>query len=279
MKKLKAIQNSMVRPFSFGPTLLHITPKLNFINRIATAYSSWFAGENNVWADTNGEFWALSKFIPRAKVVFDVGSNVGDWTRRALEINPQLEIHCFEAATDNYQTLIMTDLNATFNNVAVSDNIGFIELCLYGENSPFNSIVSPDRTDIGEASHRLNIPAITLDEYARQNMVTHIDFIKIDVEGAEGKVLLGMSKLLSKDKVDIIQFEHGRFSIYAKTLIKDYFDFMNNNNFAMFKLVQESLHYHEHYRTSIENFNHQNWLCIRKNSPYFSTAIELSKAS
>lgn len=156
-------KNSMVRPFSLGPFLLHVLPKVRYINRIASAYNHYYLGENNVWADTNGEFWALEKFIPRARVVFDIGSNIGDWTRRALQINPSLEVHCFEAASDNYEVLNSTALNATFNNVAVSDESGSIEICIFGENSPFNSIISPDETDIGVASHRVNVPAITLD--------------------------------------------------------------------------------------------------------------------
>lgn len=96
------------------------------------------------------------------------------------------------------------------------------------------------------------------------------------MEGAERKVLSGMSELLSKGMVDIIQLEHGRFSIYSKTLIKDYFDFLNKNNFAMFKLVQHKLQYHERYQASLENFNHQNWLCIRKDASAFSYAVNIS---
>jgi hypothetical protein len=42
------------------------------------------------------------------------------------------------------------------------------------------------------------VPAITLDTFVYSEMISHIDFIKIDVEGAEMKVLQGAKKVLQQ---------------------------------------------------------------------------------
>jgi hypothetical protein len=41
------------------------------------------------------------------------------------------------------------------------------------------------------------VPQISLDEYCRSENVTHVDVIKIDVEGFEGHVLRGAQRLLA----------------------------------------------------------------------------------
>jgi FkbM family methyltransferase len=45
-------------------------------------------------------------------------------------------------------------------------------------------------------SNVIEVPVITLDEYIAQNHVERLDFMKVDVEGAEGLVLAGAKELL-----------------------------------------------------------------------------------
>ena len=47
---------------------------------------------------------------------------------------------------------------------------------------------------------------ITLDNYCTSN-VASIDFLKIDVQGYESKVLKGATNLLKSSKIDIIELE------------------------------------------------------------------------
>ncbi len=49
--------------------------------------------------------------------------------------------------------------------------------------------------------------AVSLDYYCRQGQLTKIDFLKIDVEGAEGQVLAGAANLLRRQAIDMILFE------------------------------------------------------------------------
>lgn len=48
---------------------------------------------------------------------------------------------------------------------------------------------------------------ITLDEYCEQEGLARVDFIKVDVEGAEWRVFVGGSKLLNAPNAPAIMFE------------------------------------------------------------------------
>ena len=47
----------------------------------------------------------------------------------------------------------------------------------------------------------------TLDDFCDENNVEFIDFLKIDVQGAEFKVLKGAKKALSEKRIGVIQLE------------------------------------------------------------------------
>jgi hypothetical protein len=51
------------------------------------------------------------------------------------------------------------------------------------------------------------VRGIRLDTFARQQNIERIDFLKIDVEGAEADVLRGARELLAGGKVPLVQFE------------------------------------------------------------------------
>ena len=262
--------NTMVRPFGLGHFILHSLPKSKQINRICNAYCNWFSGENNVWADSNGEFWILSKLIPHCRIVFDVGANCGDWSRKCLENNPDVQIHAFEAASDNFRKLKSAKLgaNVIVNNVAVSDECGSIELNIFGDESPFNSISVSGETHVGTPKSQETIRSMTIDQYAYEKSIESLDYVKIDVEGAEMRVLIGMKNLLASSKIDVIQLEHGRFSIYSRTLIMDYFDLLCRHGFEMYKITHQNLIPFPKYVSDLESFNHQNWLCVRRDSRF-----------
>lgn len=54
---------------------------------------------------------------------------------------------------------------------------------------------------------KITIPTQTLDHFCSVNNIDHIDFLKIDAEGAEWSIFLGAQELLSKQAITLIQFE------------------------------------------------------------------------
>jgi len=52
---------------------------------------------------TNAEFWLLKTILPEVKTVFDVGSHVGKWASQALQLNPRIDLHCFEPCKKKFK--------------------------------------------------------------------------------------------------------------------------------------------------------------------------------
>ena len=76
----------------------------------------------------------------------------------------------------------------------------------------------------------VEIKQITLFDYIEQKKIPKIDFLKIDTEGYEFNVLVGMGKYLKN--VNLIMFEHHYHDMLVKNYsFSDIHDLLKKNNF------------------------------------------------
>ena len=123
-------------------------------------------------------------------------------------IGIQGQIHSFEPDTKNFnrlsQNISINQFNGQFipNNDAVSKKNGKMKMTIGfdGENHLVDS-------NFGGSSSIINV--VCLDDYCNQRNISRIDFIKIDVEGAEFFVFDGARKALKENKIICGQFEIG----------------------------------------------------------------------
>lgn len=141
----------------------------------------------------------LEKLRP-GMVVIDVGANIGYYSIMASKnIGPLGKVLAFEPEENNFKLLLKNiEINECKNIIlvkkAISDRDGFSELFIHRDNLGMHSLVS-DSSQNGPI--RQNVETITLDAFIEQNIKnSRIDIIKIDVEGAEGRVLKGAKALL-----------------------------------------------------------------------------------
>ncbi len=123
------------------------------------------------------------------------------------------------------------------NNIGLSDQTGEFEYKDYGSNSTVNTVLlNADYHD-----HKIK-PAIktakieTGEKYCKDKKIDHIDFLKIDVEGAEDSVLRGFTSLIAAQKIRIIQFEYGYTNGDAKFLMRDFYKFFSDHGYSIGKL-------------------------------------------
>ena len=105
------------------------------------------------------------------------------------------------------------------------------------------------------------VDMMRLDDFCLENNVKNIDFLKIDVEGNELKVLDGAKGMLSNDKISVIQFEYGGTYIDAEILLKDVFDFFSELPYTIYKILPDRL-LQTSYSQQLENFQYANYLAI-----------------
>jgi len=162
---------------------------------------------------------AVVEDLVPGSVVFDVGAHVGVLTlAAALRVGPSGRVVAFEASAQTARTLRRhVEMNHFGDRVevveaVVCDHEGESEFHVYRESmaasiAPGALELSPEPTS--EATVRTVVTAVTLDGTA-QRLALRPDLVKIDVEGAELRVLKGMPSLLSDPRVTVLCEIHPR---------------------------------------------------------------------
>jgi FkbM family methyltransferase len=148
-----------------------------------------------------------------ARVIVDVGANIGRVAEAGLRTYPRSEIYCFEPVSATFQTL--SRRLAPFGNraklypLALSDVNAEAEINLtsfHGANSihpqaSFHKHLNPHVREL--ATERIQLRR--LDDLAVE-LPAHCDIMKIDVEGHELQVLQGGEAFI-RDRVDTVLVE------------------------------------------------------------------------
>lgn len=131
----------------------------------------------------------------------DIGANVGYFTMLLAQAAHGGKVHAFEPLPLNVALLkASTEING-FTNVhmnecAVSDADGMVSFSQAAD-SAYSSMLDTSRKPV---SRLIRVAAVRLDDYLDREGILKIDFLKADVEGAEGLVLGGATRLLDDDK-------------------------------------------------------------------------------
>ncbi len=135
-------------------------------------------------------------------VAFDVGANLGCYTVLMAGIVKGGACHAFEPSRALFDRLRLNcqanDLgpNLVLNQLAVGERDGEAWLHTFsGLGHGHSSLSALGRSDFTRTAIRV----VSLDSYVREHAVDRVDFIKVDVEGAERSVLRGASSLFERD--------------------------------------------------------------------------------
>lgn len=223
---------------------------------------------------TNGEMRVTQHNIRKCNVVFDIGANIGQWTKIALSINNNLNIHCFEPSKDTFEKLLGNNFppNVICNNFGLSSAKKEQFLYIYKEGGGLNSLYK--REGLYDRYERFpqkkeKIQLDTLENYCYDKNINKIDFMKIDAEGYEFEILKGGKTLFHNSQVNMIQFDYGGCFIDAYMFLKDIFDLFKDLDYNFYKIYPKSIKLVRKYHQKFENFQYQNWLIIKQGYKFY----------
>jgi len=194
----------------------------------------------------------VQKLLRENSVFIDVGANIGYYSLLAASIIKKGKIFAFEvdkrALNNFYENINLNKLEDKIDVIEklVSDKDGY-ERFIVSSESEVNRIV-------GESENNkdfLKFPCIKLDSFAKEKNISFIDFLKIDVEGAEYKVLKGAEELLKEKRIKYLLFEVNKnLKDYGKSK-KDVFEMLSNFGYRIYKFVDGG----DNFIEKLENFD------------------------
>lgn len=163
----------------------------------------------------------LKDLLSGAPLCLHVGASDGRHSYVMAEVAPKARIVAFEPSPFTFRVLKTTlawhglRARVTAVNAAVSDQPGEMTLvtprkssgrmgrayAFIADKAP-DGAARPDVEDKGVTTER--VPVIALDSYVREHKLGQVDFIRMDIEGAEAMALAGAADILERDRPNIL---------------------------------------------------------------------------
>lgn len=189
----------------------------------------------------------LKKVLSKNKklVIFDVGAHIGTFTKMLKTVYKKNLFYCFEPNKTSFNHLKNLQNDKTIVvNAGVGDKIGVkkIRITLIDLTSTLSktnlhsTYYKIKKYIIKEKKNFHKIKIITLDKFCKMKKIKKIDFLKIDVEGYELKVLIGSKKIIKNTKFILIEFQNNK--MYKNYSARKIELFLKKNNFKLIKIFK-----------------------------------------
>jgi FkbM family methyltransferase len=222
--------------------LVYRIPRNRQLFLLTRTYADRYLGDNNSEFESDGELKLLQTALPKhgTPLIFDVGANVGSWTRAVLAHNPTAVVHCFEPSPVSFAELSAQTFppQVVLNQIGLGDQREQRQFQVHAD-SVISSLYpgyiqrAPDRI--------VDVQIDTVDNYCAEHGIDRIDYLKIDVEGHDFAVLKGAAAMLSAGKVTYTHFEYGKYWVLARTFLRDVFAFADEVRCDLYKVMPAGL--------------------------------------
>jgi FkbM family methyltransferase len=219
--------------------------------------------DNNDDPATNGEYALLAAYLRPHMLIVDIGAYRGTWIAQALALQPSLRTYAFEPEPrlfQNLQSLFAGDGRVICINAALAERSGATDLFVFTEGGGSNSLFC---RDLGQVLRKETVRIISGDAFVTEYNLGEIDFLKLDVEGAEMRILQGFRETFGRRAIGLCQLEYGATYIDSRTLLRDVFAFADQVGYGVAKLLPRGVRLLEHYDYPLESFKYANYLVYR----------------
>jgi len=193
------------------------------------------------------EYRFVERFVKQGMMVLDIGAHNGFYTLLAAKkVGPAGKVIAFEPSPrERARLLVHLRLNGLRDRVLVApvalgreikESTFFV---VEGRDTGCNSLRRPE---VNERTREIGVPVTSLDTFLAQRNIARVDFIKMDVEGAELEVLWGAEDLLATcprpvvlaELADSRTFPWG----YSASAI---YDFLVGKDYRWFAITKEGM--------------------------------------
>ena len=221
------------------------------------AFRAW--RRNRTWAKHEPETPYLADLLSGAPVCLHVGASDGRHSYVMTQVAPKARIYAFEPSAFAYEVLKTCmawhhiDRQVTPIHAAVADKPGELLLVTPKKSSgrmgrayAYVAETRPDgpaRPDLDDRGMEVQpTPVVTLDAFCAERGIDRVDFIRMDIEGAELKALMGAMNILDRDCPHVLLEIHpamleARFGASGDAVL----DLFRDRGYRMFALNGDRL--------------------------------------
>ena len=217
----------------------------------------------------NGEFYLIKKIIKHFNIFVDVGFHKGEISKFVRNYQRNIIIYGF-------------DYNLNFKKKKLSyfkkRKINFLNIGLYNKAKTINTFNYKYRPELSSLKPRKDYnPYMLKKEKITKKKVIPLDFffkkkklnkknkifIKIDTDGSEKKILLGMKKIL--DNFDVSgYFEYGSGWKNCHSYLKDVFYYLKKKNYQIYRITNKGLILMRYFSELDENYFQSHYFFSKK---------------
>lgn len=181
----------------------------------------------------------LRRALPGSQFVVDAGANFGVMSALFSQIEKESTIIALEPAPE---TILSLKHNLEINNI---HNVMVEPACLGKDVGFTDFIVGTDPATNrmgGHEDNSIRVPTESIDNILSKHPFDRIDFLKIDIEGAEIEALQGaantfQAKLIGRGIIEVCPENLANFG----NSLNELFDFFNEYNYSLYHIKLDGL--------------------------------------
>jgi FkbM family methyltransferase len=176
-------------------------------------------------------------------VILDVGANIGSMTLQFAQKVPQGRVYAFEPTQYALDKLmkncslnpILAERITVINTFVSVESAHEPDIQAYSSWKVDSSHCTPvHEIHLGAIMATTGVSAISIDDFVQENKIKRINYIKIDTDGHEYKVLKGSENTIARFKPVII-FEISKYlMVESNTSFQHFFDLFQKFNYQLF---------------------------------------------
>lgn len=227
--------------------------------KLCRQYLKWF-GNASYKPARNGERWLLQALSGEPiRTALDVGANVGSWSTIAAQLLPQATVYALEVVPQTAEALATKfrhQKRIHCFNLGLADHNGTLRIRYNSRASTHATFTEYPHSWMAE---EIECPVMRGDDFLAKEGIAEVDFLKLDVEGAEHLVLEGMKNSLEQGRIRFVQFEYGRVNILTHFLLRDFYELFKRYGYVVGKIYPDYVDFRD-YDLQDEDFMGPNYL-------------------
>lgn len=205
------------------------------------AYMAFLQGKGGQGGD-RAHLWEINGarqcIFRKTPVVFDVGANVGHWSKTFFEAQPQATVFQIEPLVGCQNAIRARKLpNSILVPVALGAEEGTAKLLSPSSTSGIASFHSRNDSRWKDLTYEeIEVSVTTVPKLLDVHNIDFLDFMKMDIEGHELAVLQGAEEAFSRKKIGGLSFEFGPGNVNSRTMFIDFYELLSDHGFEVLRI-------------------------------------------